>query len=179
MVTLSEYRAEEKLRDGRTIIIRALHADDKELWKEVWQHMSPTSLYFRFFTPKRTYTEQEVKYFTELDFVNHVALIAIIPDDSDGTPTAVARYIRQACGKSAEVAVAVEDEFHGLGIGTLLLKHLAELAREQGIEEFTGAVLADNRKMLEVFENLGLPMKTEMKDYSYWEVHLLLGGSKS
>ena len=171
----SNYRAEEYLRDGRPVTIRAIHGEDKPLWKDIWEHMSPTSVYYRFFTPKKAISEQEVAYFTELDFVTHVGLIALVhnPYMPNEDPAAAARYhVSDKQQESAEIAFGVEDIYHGLGLGTLLLKHLAIIARQSGIKEFKAYVLAENSKMLEVFENCGLPMSKSLADFTMWEVTL-------
>jgi GNAT superfamily N-acetyltransferase len=176
----SNYIAEENLRDGRPVTIRALHPEDKPLWKDIWQHMSPTSVYYRFFTPKKAISEQEVAYFTELDFVTHVGLIALVhnPYMPNPDPAAAARYhVSEKRTDSAEIAFGVEDIYHGLGLGTLLLKHLAIIAKKAGIKQFKAYVLAENSKMLEVFENCGLPMKKSISDFTMWEVTLDLNQS--
>jgi len=172
----SNYSAEEILRDGRIITIRALHSEDKPLWQDVWEHMSDTSKYYRFFTPKKAMSEAEVAYFTQLDFIKHVGLLALVHNaEGQQDPAAVGRYyLTEKSFECAEIAFAVEDEYHGLGIGTLLLKHLAIIAREAGIKEFVAFVLAENSKMLEVFENFGLPMTKELKEFTMWEVRLNL-----
>ncbi len=174
------YRAEEFLRDGRAVTIRALHPEDKALWQDVWEHLSPTSIYYRFFTPKKAMSEQEVAYFTQLDFVSHVALIAIVHDPVFGDrPAAVGRYLlTKPNSVEAEIAFAVEDEFHGLGIGTLLLKHLVVIAKQAKIAVFKAYVLAENRKMVEVFENCGLPFSKSLKEYTMYEVTLQLDKSE-
>ncbi len=174
----SDYIAEEFLRDGRPLTIRALHSEDKALWQDVWEHLSPTSVYYRFFSPKKHMSEQEVAYFTQLDFVTHVALLAIIQDPTIGAePAAVGRYIitePDVVSDCAEIAFAVEDAYHGLGIGTLLLKHLAIIAKRSGIKAFNAFVLAENSKMVEVFENCGLPCTKVLKDFTMYEVRLSL-----
>ena len=55
----------------------------------------------------------------------------------------------------AELALAVIDEYQGLGIGSALLRHLVTIARECGISELFAEVLPDNRPMLKVFEKNG------------------------
>lgn len=180
----NNYRAEEFLRDGRAVTIRALHSEDKALWQDVWEHLSPTSVYYRFFSPKKSMSDQEVAYFTQLDFVSHVGLLAIVHDPLVGDePAAVGRYLLEKKEEeeeaeegemTAEIAFAVEDAFHGLGIGTLLLKHLAIIARQAGIHVFKAYVLAENKKMVEVFQNCGLPFKKELKEFTMYEVHLRL-----
>ena len=66
-------------------------------------------------------------------------------------------YIREGPGR-AEVAFAVADAWHGHGIATVLLAHLAAAAAEEGIETFTATVLSENRRMLGVFHDSGFPV---------------------
>lgn len=172
-----EYYAEECLRDGRTVVIRALRASDKLLLQEAMHHLSPRSLYFRFLSHKRELTEKELIYFTEVDFFHHVALLASIKVNGELVPAGVGRYVMTANtpdARQAEVAFAVGDEYQGLGIATLLLRHLTEIARSNGLESFTALVLCDNSKMMDVFHHSGLPLHLRMYSPGLLEVELKL-----
>lgn len=175
--TKEKYLAEECLRDGSALVIRAVHSTDKPLLKEAMHHLSPQSLYYRFLTPKKELTDKELAYFTEVDFLHHVALLASVEDNGQLVPAGVGRYVMADSGpttKRAEVAFAVGEEYQGRGIGTLLLKHLTKIGREAGLEAFTALVLCENRKMLEVFRNCGLAMETKMDSPGVLKVVLLL-----
>jgi acetyl coenzyme A synthetase (ADP forming)-like protein len=104
-------------------------------------------------------TEAELRYFTELDFERHVGLAAVRGSGADEEFLGVARYIRRegqgAGAHRAEFAVAVADAEQGRGVGTLLLEHLARIARRNGVDTFEADVLADNRKMFEVLAGGG------------------------
>lgn len=164
MTELAEnYHVKEKLRDGREITFRAIKSQDKKILAEGMHHLSSISLYYRFLIPKRELTEQELAYFTEVDYFHHVALLASVKENDVSIHAGIGRYIMAKDGetsKKAELAFAVIEEYQGLGIATLLLKHLTILAKESGIKEFTAVVLPDNIKMLEVFRRSNLPMKT-------------------
>lgn len=138
------------MSDGRTFKIRALKREDEADVMAAVARTSPQSLYRRFFGPKRFFSDQEIAYYMTVDFVNHVCLVAVT--DEDGHPAIVAgvRYIVQEPGK-AEVSFAVIDQYQGKGIGTALMQHIAGIAREAGIREFTAEVLPDNIPMLKVF----------------------------
>ncbi len=88
-----KYLAEERLRDGRTVVIRAVQSTDKPLLKEAMHHLSPQSLYFRFLTPKKELTDKELAYFTEVDFLHHVALLASVNENGKSVPAGVGRYV--------------------------------------------------------------------------------------
>jgi GNAT superfamily N-acetyltransferase len=172
------YTAQEKLRDGRTVIIRAIRHDDKALLQELMRHLSPMSRYFRFFTFKDTLTEGELASFTELDFISHVGLLASVTKLGVPVPVGTGRYfvskIQPDDVLSAELSFVVEEEFQGLGIATILLRHLVEIARSKGIVEFCACVLADNQKMMNVFAGSRLPMTQSLGDHGVIEVRLSL-----
>ncbi len=178
MTTATEkYHAEERLRDGRIIVIRDVHATDKPLLEEAMHHLSPQSLYYRFLTPKKELTDKELAYFTEVDFLHHVALMASINEDGKIVPAGVGRYVMADSApttKRAEVAFAVSEEYQGLGIATLLLKHLTKIARAADLEAFTALVLAENKKMLDVFHGCGLPMEIQTNNAGVLNIVLKL-----
>lgn len=95
-----------------------------------------------------------------VDFVDHVALLAV--GDENGRPVVIGggRYIVMPQTARAEVAFAVVDQYQGQGIGAAMMRHLVILARNAGLEELVADVLASNTAMLKVFENSGLPMTT-------------------
>ncbi len=151
----SHYEAEEILRDGGSIRIRAIRPDDKPRLLDHFQRLSQGSVYFRFFGVKKRLTDEELRRFTEPDFVCHVGLVATLREGEAERIIGVGRYMMHDTGHRAEVAFAVADEHQGRGIGTLLLEHLAPLARANGITEFEAEVLGENNKMLEVFAKSG------------------------
>jgi len=156
-----EYRAEETLLDGRTIVIRAIRPQDRSSLLEISRHLSERSIHSRFLFFKKGLSDKELAYFTEVDFKTHVALLAAIERDGKEVPIGVSRYIViDAPGEPpcAEPAVVVEDDFQGLGVGTLLLRHLAKIAKDAGVLEFVAYVLSDNREMMELLEHTGLEL---------------------
>lgn len=172
--TARGYSQQEKLRDGRVLKIRAIVPQDKKVLAEGMHHLSPTSLYYRFLTPKKELTEQELVYFTEVDFLHHVALLAEIEDDGQFVPAGIGRYVMSDSRNSstAELAFAICEEYQGLGIATLLLHHLTLIAKSNGLKTFTALVLPENRKMLEVFRNSGLEMKSILNSAAVLELRL-------
>ena len=157
MLDPANYSAFATLRDGRRVEIRALRPDGRAGLIAAVARSSPETLYRRFFAVKRHFTEPEVEFFSHVDFINHVALIAVV--DEGGQPAIVGgtRYVVVERRK-AEVAFAVIDQYQGQGIGTLLMHHLAEIARGVGLEALIAEVLPENVPMLKVFEKSGFPL---------------------
>lgn len=162
MVTPPEaagYEAVETLRDGRPVKIRAQRPGDRAGLLAAVGQSSAQSLYRRFFLPKRSFTEDEIAYFVNVDFVAHAALVAVLEQGDQGVIIGGGRYVLVEAGK-AEVAFAVVDSYQGQGVGTALVRHLAMIARAAGLRELAAEVLADNTSMLKVFEKSGLRMST-------------------
>jgi RimJ/RimL family protein N-acetyltransferase len=149
------YSCVAALRDGRRVEIRALKSEDRSDLLDAVGRTSARSLYRRFFAAKRGFTEKEQAFFLNVDFVDHVALVAVL--EEDGRPAIVggARYVVVQPGK-AEVAFVVIDRYQGQTIGATLLHHLAAIARGAGLQELIAEVLPDNVSMLKVFEKSGL-----------------------
>jgi acetyl coenzyme A synthetase (ADP forming)-like protein len=163
----SGYDVEDLLRDGSPIRIRAIRPSDKPLLAEHAAGLSPESSYFRFLGARGPLSQTELARFTEVDFRDHVALVATRLQNGRERFIGVSRWIAgprpSAAGpRDAEVAFAVLDAFQGLGIGTLLLEHLAEIARRHGILELVADVAPMNRAMLDVFERSGLAMTSNV-----------------
>lgn len=155
----ANYAADEVLRDGGSIHVRAIRPDDRERLLEHFQGLSQKSIYYRFFGLKHSLNQAELTRLTRIDFVDHVALVATLRDDRRERVIGVAQCIRCADRTRAEVAFAVIDQHQGRGIGTLLLEHLSRLARGAGIVELQADVLGENNRMLEVFAKSGYTVR--------------------
>jgi RimJ/RimL family protein N-acetyltransferase len=157
------YSQQDRLLDGRPVLVRAIRPEDKPFLLEGFRRLSPESVYQRFFQAKKELSARELRYLTEVDFEKHVALLAILEEDGREVAVGVGRYIVEPDAPAAEVAFTVDETHHGLGVGTLLLRHLARIARQKGLEKFRAYVLAENRAMLEVFENAGFPLERRLE----------------
>jgi GNAT superfamily N-acetyltransferase len=168
---LSAYRAEEALRDGSRATIRALQPRDRAAMLEAFGRTNDESRYTRFFSPRRAFTDREVDFFVKVDFTSHVALVAEVEEAGRRVIAGGGRYIVGGPG-SAEVAFMVDDAHQGLGIGSLLMRHLVACARAAGLKTLVAEVLPGNAAMLKVFERAGLDVKTRREG---GVVHLKLG----
>jgi GNAT superfamily N-acetyltransferase len=153
-MTPATYSAREKLRDGRPIEIRALRPDDEADMLAAIDRTAADSLRRRFFVTKRGFSEKEKAFFLNVDFVNHVALVATIDEGGRRTIIGGGRYVVTGPGK-AEVAFVVIDAYQGQGIGAMLTRHLASLARAAGLNELAADVLPENAAMRKVLGKFG------------------------
>ena len=146
-----------RLRDGAEVTVRPVEPADREAIRASFERMGPDSRYKRFLSPMDELTESQLDYLTQVDHHDHEALVAI----EDAVGLGVARYVRlERDGPRAEVAVAVIDDWQGRGLGSALLERLSRRARQDGIEIFTAAVLADNRAVVELLGRLGTTTTT-------------------
>ena len=143
------------LGDGTSALIRPITPDDAPALADFHLRQSDESRYRRFFSPKPELNDAELERFTTVDFVDRAAFVV----EEHGEFVAWASYERWNNRDDAEVAFMVDDRHHGKGIATLLLEHLAALARSNGIERFTAQTLGDNRGMLAVFAKAGWPVQ--------------------
>jgi RimJ/RimL family protein N-acetyltransferase len=148
------YSAPERLRDGRVVEIRSLRPDDKDDMLAAVGRTGTQSLQRRFFVVKRGFSEKEIAFFMNIDFTNHVALAALADEDGRRVIIGGGRYVVTEPGK-AEIAFVVIDDYQGQGVGTLLMRHLAVIARNSGLKELIAEVLPENAAMRKVFGKFG------------------------
>jgi RimJ/RimL family protein N-acetyltransferase len=142
------------LPDGTPLHFRPIYPDDGPELLKLYDKLSDTSLYQRFFVvpPKDA---SKADYLARVDYDNQFALVA----ELKGEVVAVARYHRDlARPDHAEIAFTVADALQGKGIGSLLFGRLAGIARAHGVALFDAEVLKENTGMIRVFEKSGCPM---------------------
>jgi GNAT superfamily N-acetyltransferase len=146
--------ADRPLPTDEVVQIRPIQPSDKAALVAAIEQSSAEAIYRRFLNPHGRLTAAELRYFTEVDHRNHEALMAI--DPATGESVGVARYVRhQEQPESAEIAMSVLETWQGRGVGKVLIRHLADRARAEGVTRFTALMLADNAPMRHVFAQLG------------------------
>ena len=165
---VSAFAVDRVLRDGGSIHVRAIRADDKARLIDHFARLSARSVYFRFFGVKKRLTEEELARFTELDFSRRVGLVATLQAAEGEQIIGVGRYAvldgAEGQPRRAEVAFAIADDHQRRGIGAVLLEHLAEIARANGVEEFEADVLGENNSMLQVFLRSGFRVTRALEE---------------
>jgi RimJ/RimL family protein N-acetyltransferase len=149
---------EEAQKDGAEVTIRAMRPDDKDRLVKAFLHLQPQTIRTRFFYPKKTLSEDDLRWLDETSHGNHVGLVATVPSGCEELIVGEGSYV--ALGHTAETGFTVAEAWQGRGIASRLLQHLASIARDQGVGEFEAYVLPENESMLAVFRRSGLPMTT-------------------
>lgn len=155
----SQWETDALLKDGATVRVRPIRPEDGDRLVRFHNRQSQESIYFRYFRYRPELSDKEVAYFTNVDYEERMAFVALVGDEM----VAVSRYEGEG-GPAAEVAFFVDDQHHDRGLATLMLEYLAERARDRGITTFTATVLPENYRMLGVFKNAGFNVSTRFED---------------
>ncbi len=176
---IANYSAKETLRSGQLVTIRAIHGGDKGGVTDVLRELSSESFYRRTFAPKRDLTDRELSQLTDVDFVNVVALVALMKEEDEDRIVGGGRYVRSGDTR-AEVAFLIDDAHQGLGIGSRIFKHLVLLAQASGMKQFEAEVLPTNDAMLRLFTRSGFPVTTSRsRDAVHVTIELLAAGQNT
>ena len=150
-----------QLSDGTTIVIRPIRPEDAEIEQEFIRSLSPESRYFRFMNSITELSLEMLVRFTQIDYHNEMALIAVWPNENGEEEIGVVRYMTNADKKTCEFALVVSDQWQGKGIARLLMRNLIEVARDRGLELMEGQVLSNNFRMLDLMTRLNFRISND------------------
>ena len=159
------YEARAFLHDGTIVDVRSVMPTDRDELISLHANASDESLRRRFFALSRTWAAQYAEHVTARDNPGS-ALVAVMRGSIVGLVS-----VEPLEPGTEEVALMVEESRHGLGIGTLLLDHMAVAARDRGVNLFRAEVLTDNTPMLRVFRDAGFTT-SQRQDHGVVDVEL-------
>jgi acetyltransferase len=164
------------LHGGGEYTVRPVHPDDASMLQEFVRKLSPESRYFRFVSSMQELPATMLSRFTLIDYDREMALVAVIRErrsGADGRATeasrivGVSRYITNPDRTSCEFSLVVSDDFKGKGLGSRLMLSIMDFAREKGLTEIEGLVLANNPAMLKLMRSLGFHVKSFAEDADF------------
>jgi acetyltransferase len=156
------------MRGGGEYTIRPIHPDDAQMLQDLVQNLSAESRYFRFVSSLKELPPSLLSRLTLIDYDREMALVAIHRERKTGDSgetleteriVGVSRYITNPDNASCEFSLLVADDFNGKGLGSRLMMSIMEEARDKGLEEIEGLVLANNPGMLKLMKGLGFVTK--------------------
>lgn len=147
------------LTAGRRVVIRPVLPQDEALTTAFFGNLTSPARYDRFMSPMRHLPPELVKRFTNIDYTDHVALVAEVFENGRETVIAEARYVRGADPSVAEFAVSVADGWQGQGLASRLLDKLLCRASTAGVRRMVGETLATNDKMLHLARKAGFTVR--------------------
>lgn len=164
----SNHEQQWPLRGNGEYTVRPIQPDDATMLQAFVRELSPESRYFRFISTLQELPASLLSRFTLIDYDREMALVATVctppaEGDGDGRSTehivGVSRYITNPDRSSCEFSLVVADDFKGKGIGSRLMLSIMQCAREQGLTDIEGLVLARNAEMLKLMSGLGFSIK--------------------
>jgi len=156
-----------RTRDGAEYRIRPIRPEDRERDRAFIAGLSPQSRYSRMMGLVREPSAEVLDHWVRVDYRREMALVAVVGEGTDETILAVARY----GGNPAycEFAVAVADAWQGRGIGTHLSELLFTYAKAHGVRRMYAILLADNKRMLKLADDLRMSVRRSPDDNSVVE----------
>lgn len=135
---------------------RTIRPDDVDALRRFHERLSERTIYLRFFGSMKELSKEKAKYFATVDGVDHVAFVALDPEDAYEI-IALVRYDREPEDEKAEYAALVEDRWQDYGVGIALTRELLDEAKDKGVRCFYALVMGQNKRMLELLRHLDLP----------------------
>ena len=155
-----------QLNDGTDIVIRPIRPEDAEMEDRFVRELSAESRYFRFMNQLQELSQEMLVRFTQIDYHNEMALVAVKSSGNHEEQIGVARYTTNLDKKSCEFALVVSDQWRGRGIAHHLMRRLMQIARDRGLERIEGQVLGNNVKMLQLMKALNFQIANDPDDPS-------------
>lgn len=145
--------------DGEVVTIRPVKPVDQRRIQEHFYNLDKKDVISRFFHDKSSFVRDEMEELSQIDYIKNLTLVAIVGEFGFGRVVAVGEYLLDAEENNAEIAFSVNRDFQGKGIGKILIKKLAEAARENGISGMHAYTSSRNKRMVKIFKML--PYKTQ------------------
>ncbi|NCP40306.1 MAG: bifunctional acetate--CoA ligase family protein/GNAT family N-acetyltransferase [Rhodoferax sp.] len=161
---------------GGEYLVRPVHPDDAQMLQHFVRKLSPESRYFRFVSSMQELPATMLSRFTLIDYDREMALVALVTEESTDAQgntvetsriVGVSRYITNPDRSTCEFSLVVADEFKGKGLGSRLMLSIMDFAREKGLTEIEGLVLANNPNMLKLMKGLGFAIKPFPEDTDF------------
>ncbi|MFC5577927.1 GNAT family N-acetyltransferase [Lysobacter niabensis] len=159
-------RWSETLRDHSNVLIRPITPRDKDAERAFIEDLSMQARRYRFLGQVRHPSEQMVEQFTNIDQAHEAAFVAVVSDEGRERIVGVSRYSANASGSQCECAVTVSDDWQNRGLGTLLMRHLIEVAQARGIQRMISIDSAENARMQALANYLGFETRVDPDDAS-------------
>ncbi len=163
----NKYESRVKLKDGSEVFIRPIMATDRHLIVDLFNKMSPQSIYSRFLSRLTVLSENMINQLINVDYHTNLALVAVVKENGKDAIIGVGRYGYEPDDCSIELAVAVRDDWQQAGLGKLMLIKVVSIAKEHGISKFTGMIDPQNDVIQKLLIKLGYKVKYSLESGFY------------
>ncbi len=150
--------------DGNKVKFRSIHPTDMTRMRDLLYQLSEGTVYYRFGWNIKKFSQKQIQNFVYIDHRKEVAIVGTVPGAAEEEIIALGGYYLDEKTNRAEVALVVLDEWQNKGIGTFMIKYLAQLAQKNGIKGFTAEIHVTNRKMQSVMHKLSGKVESTLDD---------------
>ncbi len=165
----NQYEFHEKAKNGAHILIRPIMPEDELMHLKFFYSLSKETNYYRFFSYRRKLSHEQLASFTQIDYGREIAIVAITKINGEDTIIGVNRLVYYPNEDKYEFAIVVTDDWQDQGIGHILMEKLLYIAKDRGIKEIYGSVLAINRKMISFCRKFGFEIVDSDNEIIYFK----------
>nr|WP_320012965.1 GNAT family N-acetyltransferase [uncultured Desulfobulbus sp.] len=159
------------------LFIRPIKPEDAPLFEDLFNTLTPTSIYYRFFSVVKTLSPEILARFTQIDYDREISFVGLDENLGKERMLGVANILGEPDGKRGEFSVLIGDPWQGKGIGAKLLLQCLRIAQERRMEIVWGTVLAENKYMVALGKKLGFTVK-QGEDPSEYKLTIDLNTAK-
>lgn len=165
----NQYETDTVTKGGLKLHVRPIKPEDAPLLEELFEVLSPNSIYFRFCHPLKSLSKEMMIKFSQIDYDREVALVALDAARTEERVLGVARVINALDGRSAEFAIVVGDPWQGKGVGACLLEMCMAIVSERGVKRLSAYILPENRVMRSMLHKFGWTCSGAGDGYYYYQ----------
>jgi GNAT superfamily N-acetyltransferase len=164
LVGPKEVRTTLLLDDGTLIGFRSMNPTDEPGTRDLFYSLSQETVYYRYMSHMKRIPRKQLQNFVYVDHRTEVAIVGTVPEAHGEEIIAIGRYYLDQKTNRAEVAFEVRDDWQRQGIGGFIMKHLANIAKRNGIAGFTAEVMRDNKPMQAVINHSGMKVRSSLNE---------------
>ncbi|MGD9505949.1 MAG: GNAT family N-acetyltransferase [Syntrophobacteraceae bacterium] len=150
--------------DGQEITFRPAKPVDERRIQEHFYNLDKVDIISRFFHKKTSFMRDDVSSMYQIDYVKEMTIVAVTGDFGFGRIVALGGYVLEQKHNMAEVAFSVSKEWQGKGLSKIILRKLAEAAKDNGIAGLLAFTALNNQGMIRLFKSLPYKVVTTAED---------------
>ena len=171
----SEWERRQMVGELGEVLFRPIRPMDERLADQFVARLEPGDVRMRLMAPRKSFSHAFIARLTQIDYAREMAFVALKPEG--GELLGIVRLIADPDYVRGEYAVIVRSDLKGAGLGWALMEQIIAYARQEGLEEIFGSVLAENTTMIRMCRELGFEVRRQPDDPTLVEVVLRLEAS--
>jgi RimJ/RimL family protein N-acetyltransferase len=163
MINYIAYRKFVNLRNGKRIMFRFLNEQDRESLIQLFQEAPDEDIRFLKANVKDL---KLVNYWMDnIDYHRVLPLVAVELENNRLIADATLHRGKYAAKHIGEIRIFVSRSYRNLGVGSLMLKELIDLAVNENLQLLKAEIIAEHKKVIKAFRAHGFEHKALLDDY--------------